>query len=53
MNASASTRSTSVSPFSALRVAMRNCPLRSNTQPVMRSVFLRTSSLVPVEIFRR
>ena len=39
--------------FSALRVAKRNCPFRSNTQSVMRSVFLRINVFSPVEIFNR
>ena len=50
MNPSASTRSISVSPFSAERVASRSCPCGSKTQPVMRSVFLRRSVRSPVEM---
>ena len=46
-------RRISVSPFSAERVARRSSPLRSKVQVAMRSVFLRTSSFSPVEIFTR
>ena len=51
VNASASTRRTSVAPLSADRVASRNWSDRSNTHPVRRSVFFRSSVRSPVEIF--
>ena len=41
----------SVSPLSAVRVARRSLPARSNTQPAILSVFFRSSLRSPVEIF--